>query len=102
MPYELPLPTSLKSQRWKIKVWDKELGEDPHVTIICKTRWWRWALRDQEFMDTSPDPSLIPKEVLAELTKPENYREMCLAWNRIHPNDPVVVPPEDTAEDEDE
>lgn len=73
MPYELPLPNRLKTQRWKIKVWDKELGEDPHVTIVHMTQWWRWGLRDRKFMDTSPDPATIPKEVVAELTKDDNY-----------------------------
>jgi hypothetical protein len=102
MPYDLPLPKSLKKQRWKVKIWDREIGEDPHVSIVYKTTWWRWAIRDKTFMDASPDPSDIPQEVLDAIS--ENYRQLCLAWNRIHPSDPVEVPPDpnDEAEDAEE
>ena len=93
MPYEFPLSKKLKSQRWKIKVWDREGGEDPHVTIMFKENWWRWSIRRRQFMDTSPDPADIPKEVLAILEKGENYRQLCLGWNGVHPDDPVNVPP---------
>jgi hypothetical protein len=102
MPYELGLPAHLESQRWKVKVFDKELGEEPHVTIVFKTRWWRWALRSRDFMDTSTDPKDVPKEIIKHLVKEENYRDMCIGWNSVHPNNPVDVPPEAEEEQDEE
>lgn len=98
MPYELPLPPKLKSERWKVKIWDKEIGEDPHVTIVRKTVFWRWAIRSKSFMDATPDPSEIPKEILVLLS--ENYRLLCLGWNEVHPDDPVDVPVEPDEQEE--
>jgi hypothetical protein len=104
MPYELPLLPKLKSEGWKIKVYDNEIREDPHVTIIRKTQHWRWAIRLKTFMDTEPDPKKVPKEILALLT--DEYRSICLGWNEVHPADPVEVPPDPNAaemeEEEDE
>jgi hypothetical protein len=34
MPYDLPLPDNFKP--WKVKIFDNELLEEPHVTIIFK------------------------------------------------------------------
>ena len=76
--------------RWKVKIWDNEIREPPHITIICKTQKWRWGLRDQDFMDGKPDPSLVPDELMEVINA--EYNVLCTEWDRIHPNNPVAGP----------
>jgi len=63
MPYSLPLPGTLAAH-WKVKIFDNELLEEPHATIICKTRKWRYSLRRQCFMDNSPPVRDVDGRVL--------------------------------------
>lgn len=70
MAYTLPLTAALRKARWKVKIRDKETREPPHVTILRGTDAWRIDLRTGEFMDASPDPSEVPKELI-ELVKAE-------------------------------
>jgi len=90
--YELPLPQNLVIERWKVKIWNKEIREPPHLTIICKTQIWRWGLREREFMDTKPDPSLVPQQVMDEIHR--QYVLLCNEWDRMYPNNPNVGPEE--------
>ncbi len=85
--YELPLPPRLASQRWKVKIWDNEIRESPHLTIICKTSKWRWGLRERAFLDTEPDPSLVPQEVMDVINA--QYTSLCNEWDGVHPGNPV-------------
>ena len=39
---------------WKIKIFARERLETPHVSIICRTKRWRFSLRDVGFMDPKP------------------------------------------------
>jgi len=34
MPFELQLPRNLKADGWKVKIFDKEELEPPHVTVL--------------------------------------------------------------------
>ena len=86
--YELPLPAKLESERWKVKIWDNEIRESPHITIVRKTQKWRWGLRERAFMDKEPDPSLVAQEVMDEVNG--QYLLLCNEWDRIHPDNPVV------------
>ena len=87
MPYNLDLPEDLKQAGWKVKIYDKERLEPPHVTILKKVRAWRLSLRDGTFLDPSDKWSQIDK-VLKELVE-EEWDNLCEAWDRIHPTNPV-------------
>lgn len=52
MPFELDLPRRLKARGWKVKIFEKERLESPHVTIYLKRgdRAWRVGLRDGVFI----------------------------------------------------
>ncbi|HZK81400.1 MAG TPA: hypothetical protein VFC46_10045 [Humisphaera sp.] len=60
MPYSLPLPKKLGTI-WKIKIWDNEILEEPHVTVLRKDTKWRYGLRRRDFMD-----ALFPTNPVAE------------------------------------
>ena len=86
MPYDLPLPKSLK--QWKVKALDRELRyEEPHITIRHKRTHWRWGLRSRDFLDIWPDPRRVSAAVLDEIRR--NYNELVAEWNRRFPNNPV-------------
>ena len=94
--FELPLSRKLASRRWKVKIWDDEIREHPHLTILWKTNRWRWGIRQKDFLEQDPDPSEIPEEVMKAIEV--NYPLLCKEWNRIHPKNPVVVPEENADE----
>lgn len=87
MPISLPLPKRLRTAGWKVKIQEKETREPPHVSILRGTHKWRLNLRDHQFMDPSPDPSLVPSEVLAVINK--NWDWLCDQWNNKYRNNPV-------------
>lgn len=88
MAFNLPLPESLASQRWKVKIRDRERCEPPHVTILNRSRTWRWNLRTRTWMDADPDPAEVPSEI-AQLVEQE-YDHLCEAWDAMYPLNPVV------------
>lgn len=75
MAYEIELPRHLKRQGWKIKIRDRERAEPPHVTIIRRTNSWRWGLREQDFLDTIPEPTDVPHAVVEILIGEETLKE---------------------------
>jgi hypothetical protein len=89
MPYELPLHEPLGSQGWKVKIFDNEPPDDPHATVIFKTKKWRWKLREQSFMDDDPPPREVPREVVAAMSA--DREELIRQWDRIHPEQPVYT-----------
>jgi len=89
MPYELPLPEPFGSQGWKVKIFDNEPPDDPHATVIQKTRKWRFALREQRFMDDDPPPREVPKDVVTTMCT--NIQELVRQWDLIHPEQPVYT-----------
>ena len=62
MPYDLPLPRKLASS-WRVKIYDNERLEPPHVTVVKGYDSWRINLRTKEFMDDEPPPHEIHKHV---------------------------------------
>ena len=87
MPYDVPVPEQLR-RLWKVKVWDAEVPrEEPHVTIIRKTRKWRVSVRTLEFLDAEPPPREVPAEVLDAIRA--DLPNVTSAWNERHPHNPV-------------
>jgi hypothetical protein len=89
MAYSLPLTAALKKARWKVKIRDKETREPPHVTIIRGTVAWRIDLRTGEFMDDSPEPSEVSKELIELIEDEDTWQQLCDEWDRIYPDNPV-------------
>jgi hypothetical protein len=90
MAYSLPLTATLKKARWKVKIRDKETREPPHVTIIRATDAWRIDLRTGEFMDDSPDPSEVPKELIELIKAEATWQQLCDEWDQMYPHNPVA------------
>lgn len=89
--FNMRLPDALRKARWKVKIRDKETREPPHVTIIRGTRAWRIDLRTRQFMDTQPDPSDVPNEIVELIMQEEIWQCLCDAWDRMYPNNLVSV-----------
>lgn len=97
MPFDLPLPASLRKARWKVKIREKETREPPHLTILRDTRAWRINLRTGGFMDDEPSPSDLPAALLDHVRQRANWLLLCEEWDRKYPANPVV---EQTGEEE--
>ena len=87
MPFALTLPEPWASRGWKAKIRDRERLEPPHVTILHRTRAWRFDLRSETFLDREPDPSEVP-EVLVEAVR-SNLELLRKEWDRLFPENPV-------------
>jgi hypothetical protein len=98
MPDPIELPRKLKARGWKVKVYDNERLEPPHLTLICRERVWRIGLRDKDFM-VPPGGRWrdIDPEVKAILDDEEQWKALCDAWDAKHPTNPVS-----SEEDEDD
>jgi hypothetical protein len=88
MPYDLPLPSSLATS-WRVKIYDAERLEPPHVSIVKGHESWRINLRTRGFMDKEPAPKAVHKDVIKVIQ--ENWQLLQQEWNRIHPDNPVVL-----------
>jgi hypothetical protein len=89
MPFNLPLPISLKKARWQVKIREKESREPPHATILRGTQAWRINLRTGEFMDRLPHPDDVPQELLNHVTAEANWERLCEEWDRKYPHNAV-------------
>ena len=83
----LNLPERWASRGWKVKIRDRERLEPPHVTILHRTRAWRLDLRSEKFLDQEPDPTEMPKEVVAEVRS--NLTLLRQEWDRMFPENRV-------------
>lgn len=90
MAYNLRLSAALRRARWKVKIRDKETREPPHVTIIHGTDAWRIDLRSGEFMDSSPDPSVVPTAIVDTIKTPRNWKTIRSKWDEMYPDNPVA------------
>ena len=97
MPYTLPLPRRLAS-KWRVKIYDNERLEVPHVTIVRGRDSWRINLRTMEFMDEEPSPKEIHKDVRQAVK--DNWQLLQREWNRIHPGNPIEVAEEENDSDD--
>jgi hypothetical protein len=87
MPFNLPLPAHISNERWKVKIFEKETVEPPHVTIIKGTKRWRIDLRIMEFMDKEPSSRDVPDELVEHILT--NKDELVKQWNLKYPLNPV-------------
>lgn len=87
MPFALNLPEPWPSRGWKVKIRDRERLEPPHVTILQKTRAWRFNLRSETFLDNEPDPKDVPKEIVDEIRS--NLTLLREEWDRMFPGNPI-------------
>jgi hypothetical protein len=96
MPYDLQLPKKLR-KLWKVKIQDREaLYEEPHVTIWCRDRRWRYSIRNRRFLDPKPDPSQVP-DAIVELIGAQ-IEELTVQWNERFPQNPVAEEEKDDGE----
>lgn len=87
MPYVLLLVKALSQVGWKVKVYDFERLEPPHVTIYRRGRTWRVGLRDGEFLDRGDRWNQIDDGVRAAIEA--NWQTLVLEWDAMHPDNPV-------------
>jgi hypothetical protein len=83
---DFELPERWRHQ-WKLKIRDFERNEPPHVTLMKRTRAWRWNIRDGGFMDRDPPPREVPVELVEELKS--RLAEIRTAWDAVYPENPV-------------
>lgn len=88
MPFEVPLPPAVKTQGWKIKIFDRERLEPPHVTILCGLRKWRVGLRDREFL-VPPGGSWREIHALVRHAVEASWDVLVEAWDAKYPENPV-------------
>ena len=77
---------TLKRADWKVKIYDFERLEPPHVTILFKTRVWRLSLRDGTFLDRGDRWSQIEERVRQAVEAA--WEELQQEWDRMHPDNP--------------
>ena len=87
MPFTLNLPEPWATRGWKVKIRDRERLEPPHVTILRRTRGWRFDLRSERFLDKEPDPNEVPKGVVDEVRL--NLTLLRREWDRMFPENRV-------------
>lgn len=87
MTFQLELPEPWASRGWKAKIRDRERLEPPHVSILHRSRTWRFGLRCGQFLDSEPSPGDVPSEVTdaVRLVLPVLRH----AWDTMYPRNPV-------------
>jgi hypothetical protein len=95
MAFSLRLSQQLTKARWKVKIFDKENREPPHVTIVRGTERWRINLRTRQFMDLEPSQKKVDDEVISAIRV--NWERLKKEWDQIHPNNPVESADDDNA-----
>ena len=87
MTYSMELPDELHARGWKVKIRNLERVEPPHVSIMQRTKVWRYGLRDPGFLDVEPSPRDVPDTVLEEVNG--RIDELRAEWDRLYPANPV-------------
>lgn len=85
MPYELAVPPRWKP--WRVKIREDERSEEPHVTFIQRTTYYRWGLRSRSFLDDPPPPRDVPR-ALVEWVESQ-WQTLREAWDAKYPYSPV-------------
>jgi len=71
-----------------VKVLDNELPfEEPHVTIVFKTKLWRLSLRSRTFLDEDPDPGQVPKGLMDVIWT--NFNTLSAQWDAKFSTNPI-------------
>ncbi|HEU0079658.1 MAG TPA: hypothetical protein VFQ76_18515, partial [Longimicrobiaceae bacterium] len=87
MAYSFSVPAALAQQGWKVKIRDRERNEPPHVTILFRTRAWRYGLRERLFLDREPPPREVPVKVIAAIEA--QLGQIKAVWDQMYPENPV-------------
>ncbi len=87
MAFSLELSRQLTQARWKVKIFDKENREPPHVTIVRGVEKWRINLRTGLFMDRYPPAREVDERVRESIE--DNWALLIEQWDQIHPDNPV-------------
>jgi hypothetical protein len=87
-PFVLRLSKALKSAGWRVKIYDFERLEPPHVTIYHKGRTWRLSLRDGRFLDMGDTWSQIAEDVQVAIES--QWERLRAEWDALHPENPVA------------
>jgi hypothetical protein len=95
MPFRLELPPGLAARRWKVKMRDREGPEEPHVSLLNRTRTWRLGLRSFEFLDREPPPAEVPEDLLDHVRA--HADRLRTEWDRMYPANPVAGAEDDDA-----
>jgi hypothetical protein len=88
MAFSLPPPRPWRHRGWKVKIYDCERLEPPHVTILFRTKAWRIDLRSGEFLDREPPPRDVPPDVIEHIHRHREH--LCREWDVLHPENPVT------------
>ena len=89
VPYALLLPKKLRNAGWKVKIFDKESREPPHITVMRGPNKWRIDLRSGEFMK-------LPGGTWSELDEgvqkaiDAHWHEFIRQWDALYPENPVA------------
>jgi hypothetical protein len=86
MPVDFPLPAPFRRHGWRLKIYDKERLEPPHVTLLYRTRRWRVSLRTGRFLDRRPAPREVPQALVDHIVR--NLDAYCSEWNEMYPHNP--------------
>ena len=87
MAYLFGVPGAFAQQGWKVKIRDRERNEPPHVTILFRTRAWRYGLRERAFLDREPPPREVPAEVIEAIRS--QIDQIAAVWDQMYPKNPV-------------
>lgn len=87
MPTSFSVLAPYDQRGWQLKIRDKERVEPPHVSILYKTRCWRFGLRERDLLDEVPPRRAVPRAILDDITARTD--EFARAWNQLYPENPV-------------
>lgn len=87
MAQSFTVPEPWAARGWRFKIRDKERVEPPHVTVLHRTRSWRFGLRERAFLDDEPPGRDVPKSLIRELES--RVDEFAAVWDRLYPKNPV-------------
>ena len=87
MAFALTLPGDWGKQGWKVKIRNDERNETPHASILRRMQTWRVSLRTGEFLDRTPDPRDVPRDLLEHVWAERHM--LRAAWDLMYPENPV-------------
>ncbi len=93
MPYSLSLTAVLRKAGWRVKFYDAEGPEEPHVSIFRRGEQWRLSLRNGTFLDGGKW-SEIDDAVKAAIMK--EWHTLRSEWDKLHGKfNPISSEPEE-------
>lgn len=98
MAEPIELPKWLRNQGWKIKIYDNERLEEPHITLICREKTWRISLRNRSFL-IPPGGRWkdIDEAIRRQLEDEESWKKLQDTWDQKHPTNPISSQEEEDA-----